>query len=57
MDNKCLSDYSVDPNTNLFLCPRLVGGSTPMCYLDARMLDASFNYDFTNMRDDGTKFY
>ena len=57
MDNKCLSDYSVDPNTNLFLCPRLVGGSTPKCYLDAKMLDASFNYDFTNMRDDGTKFY
>ena len=57
MDNKCLSDYSVDPNTNLFLCPRLVGGSTPKCYLDAKMLDASFDYDFTNMRDDGTKFY
>ena len=57
MDNKCLSYYSIDLYTNLFLCPRLVVGSTPKCYLDARMLDASFNHDFTNMKNDGTKFY
>ena len=57
MDNKCLTDYGVKCNTNLFLCPRLVGGGTPKFYLDNGTLDEHFNYDFTNMRDDGTKFY
>ena len=57
MDNNCLTDYGVKHNTNLFLCPRLVGGGTPKFYLDDEMLVAHFNYDFTNMRDDGTKFY
>ena len=58
LDGKRLSDCAIvaDSTLHLVLCLR-GGGGPPKYYIDDKLLDLAFDYDFTRKKDDGKVFY
>ena len=53
-----ISDYDITSNSTIHLSIKLRGGCRGgnLYYLDSKYLHPQFDYDFTNMTDDGTKY-
>ena len=51
-----LSEYKIRDESTLHLVLRLCGGGFRFFSLDKSILDAPYNYDFTNVKDDGKMF-
>jgi len=55
-DERKLSDYNITDGSILHLVLRLRGGDAPIYVTDESMFDEQYNYDFTDMSDDGQVF-
>ncbi|CAG8534927.1 11784_t:CDS:1 [Ambispora gerdemannii] len=55
-DERTLSDYKVSNLATLHLVLRLCGGECTFDYLDSSLLDPKYNYDFTNIDDNGRQY-
>ena len=55
-DGLTLSDYNIQDKTVLHLVLRLRGGSYRALYLQDNHLAPSYDYDFTNINDNGMTF-
>ena len=56
-DERCLLDYKIDCTCTLHLVLRLRGGKPSTLYINDSLLDPPYDFDFTNIRDDGTSFF
>ena len=56
MDETTLEGAIVTPGSTIFLIPRLTGGGTAEIRLPKSELAPNFDYDFTNVLDDGTRY-
>jgi hypothetical protein len=54
--DRTLSDYKVVMNSTIYLVTRLLGGGHKALYLDPNQLAPGYNYDFTNINDNGVTF-
>ena len=58
IDDHCtLGDYNILTQSTIHMMIRLLGGGVPTLYINDSLLDPPFDYDFTTITDDGTKFY
>ena len=55
-DDHPLEEYGIDTYSTIHLVLRAQGGSPVAYYLDDALLDPKYDYDFTNKRDDGTRY-
>lgn len=55
-DYETIESIGISPNDTMCISLNLRGGSGPACVLDVNTLAPSFDYDFTNLQDDGTNF-
>uniref|UniRef100_A0A914PGJ7 PARP catalytic domain-containing protein n=1 Tax=Panagrolaimus davidi TaxID=227884 RepID=A0A914PGJ7_9BILA len=51
-----LGDHGVRNGNVLHMFFRQLGGGCAMYYIDKELFDTRFNYDFTDIKDDGKKF-
>ena len=56
-DTHSLEEYGIDAHSTIHLVLRVRSGSPVTYYLDDSLMDPRYNYDFTNITDDGTTFY
>ncbi|CAG8695659.1 3809_t:CDS:1 [Acaulospora morrowiae] len=56
-DGRTVSDYKIDHGSTLHLVLRLRGGGIIINYLDPDTLDSRYDYDFTNINDNGKKHF
>ena len=56
-DSKELCHYNIGEDCTLYVTYVASSGRSPIYYIDDSLLDSKYDYDFTNMRDDGTKYY
>ena len=56
-DGRTFASYNIQDESILHLVLRLCGGGGPAIFtLDTAVLDPPYNFDFTNLKDDGTKY-
>ena len=56
-DDRTLEDYGITQGHTLHVILKLTGGGAPPVFtLDTTLLDPAFDYDFTGLKDEGTKF-
>ena len=56
-DDRTLEDYGITQEHTLHVILKLTGGGVPPVFtLDNTLLDPAFDYDFTGLKDEGTKF-
>ena len=56
-DDRTLEDYVITQGHTLHVILKLTGGGAPPVFtLDTILLDPAFDYDFTGLKDEGTKF-
>ena len=55
-NHKTLNDYEIQPESTIFIVIRLTGGGMPNHGFNTDELDPGFDYDFTNVKDDGKAF-
>ena len=55
-DERILSDYKIQYESTLHMILRLRGGGSGIFTLDEKNLDAEYNFDFSNMKDDGKTY-
>ena len=55
--SRAIADYGISTESTLYLVLRLRAGGCPQYYINDSLLDPRYDYDFTRMRDDGTKYY
>ena len=55
-DGRTLKDYGIQSGATLHLVLRLRGGGDYLFSLDEKILDLKYNYDFSNLKDDGTQY-
>ncbi|CAG8465764.1 6303_t:CDS:2 [Acaulospora morrowiae] len=56
-DGRTVADYKIDHGSTLHLVLRLRGGGIIVNYLDSNTLDSRYDYDFTNISDNGKKHF
>lgn len=56
-DSHILGHYNIQEGSTLHLVLRLCGGGLPTYYVDDSIMDPTFDYDFTQVSDDGVKYY
>ncbi|XP_044174065.1 uncharacterized protein LOC122957778 [Acropora millepora] len=56
-DGGTVKNYGLQHGDTVYLIPRLLGGSLPLPRaLNTNELDPDFDYDFTNVKDDGERY-
>ena len=55
-DERTLKDYGIKSEDTIHLVLRMCGGGGGYFSLDEKILDLKYNYDFSNLRDDGTRY-
>ena len=55
-DDQTLEEYGIDAQSTIHLVLRVQSGSPITYYLDDSLMDPKFDDDFTNKRDDGTRY-
>ena len=56
-DDHPLEEYRIDAYSTIHFMLRVQSGSPMSYYLDDSLRDPKYDYDFTNMRDSGTRYF